>query len=347
MDLNFYKNFNDDLNNLNKLQLSNHFRKHGYKENRIYNAKTFSNYYFDNNIDYNDQNIKIFYESNILKNLVKSIPLNKRPRKIKLLLFTNCQGHHIHAFLTKINIFNKYFDIYTIRNYIDMNEDEKNDFDNLLLDIDIFIYQPVREQHSNNSKNILIKIPDRVIKISMPYTVCNWLWLFGIELHGTLDYLNDYSNLNKNDIENLLKNNIINFNIIERMNNSLAILKEKESTTDIKTHEYIINNYKNKRLFFTKNHLSKYLVIHIGKELLKLLEINIEINEDNFNLGIYNTAIFYPITSYIKNILNLNYDDGIDADNFYIDYFYDYIKKESNEYLINKYNLNENNSIFD
>lgn len=187
----------------------------------------------------------------------------------------------------------------------------------------------------------------------MPYTYCNWLWLFNINIKDSIDCIKKYvqdnsiclNDLNKDNIHNILYNNKIDFNILIRMKNSLNILKEKDRNTDIKTYEFVLENYKNKRLFFTENHLAPPLVFHISKQFLKLLDINIEINE-NENIGCYNTNVFWPISSYINKILNLEYESDSMGDDFYINYFYDYINNMDINELYKKYNLYENNEMY-
>ena len=46
----YYKLFNPDLNNLNNIQISNHWKLFGQKENRIYSIDTFMSKYPNFNI---------------------------------------------------------------------------------------------------------------------------------------------------------------------------------------------------------------------------------------------------------------------------------------------------------
>lgn len=296
----------------------------------------------------NFENIKLFYESIIkhffIKKLKINIPESISPKKINIMIYTNCQGHHLKNVFNNLDIFKKYFNIIILPNYIELGNKQKH-FDYFLKEIDILIYQPIQDNHINNSKNLLKKIPYYVKKISMPYIYCNWLWLFGLEIPNTMKLIKEYSNINSYDINHILKNNEINFNLINRMKESLNLLKEKESDTDIKVHDYIIQNYKEKRLFFTKNHITKPFIINISNQILKLLEINLILEENNIDLGIYNTYQFHPISTYVQNILNLNYYDN-DGDDFYINFFNDYKNNISYDELNKKYHLNENLKMF-
>jgi hypothetical protein len=352
LDLNFYREYNDDLVFMTNDELQNHFDTYGKHENRVYNSKTFSIKYFNNNQDHNDHNIKIFYESKILSNLVKSMNSDRVNKKINIFLFTNCQGHHI-CLLHKINIFEKYFNFYCIRNYCERLDYEEEAFNNINKLCDIFVYQPITSAHFNNTETILANIDPRIFKVSMPYTYCNWLWLFGKDINGSMDFLTKYisnnsiesNNLNNDIINDILYNNKIDFGIFDRMEKSLNILKEKELITDIKTHDFIIENYKRKRLFFTSNHLAPVMIIHIFKQLLNILNINIEINE-NLQLGIYNSITFYPISSYIKNILGLEYQPDSMGDTFYTNFFYDYCNNVCDEEINKKYVSYENQDMY-
>ena len=68
----YYKEFNNDLLNMTDNELINHYNEFGQYEDRVYNAESFSKKYFNNDVDYNEENLKIFYESSILKNIVIS-----------------------------------------------------------------------------------------------------------------------------------------------------------------------------------------------------------------------------------------------------------------------------------
>ena len=348
--INFFKAYNADFKLFDESEIKNYFHLYGKNNNMVYNAKSFSNYYFNNDRDYNDENIKIFYESEILINIVKN--KKNKNEKINIFLFTNCQGHHISAVLQKINIFKNYFSGICIRNYCERNSHEENMFNNINNFCDIFIYQPITSAHFNNTEKILNNLDPHILKISMPYTFCNWLWLFSSNIPNTMNLIKDFIIKEKldnivmdNKISNdILANNLIDFDILSRMNQSMNILKDKESITDIKTSDYILENYKNQRLFFTENHLAPPLVFHIFKQLLNLLQINILVSQD-IKLGVYNKMTFYPISQYIQNILGLNYSDN-EGNIFYINYFKDYCNSIGEEEINKKYNLNENNEIY-
>ena len=124
------------------------------------------------------------------------------------------------------------------------------------------------------------------------------------------------------------------------MERSLNILQEKELNTDIKVADFIINNYKQKRLFHNCNHITKPMIINIVNQVLNILCININENID-IEIGIYNQTILHPISKTIQNILGLEYFDE-EGDQFYIDYIYDYI----NKLPVEKYYNNQSDKMY-
>ena len=337
----FYRLYNNDIYNLNDDELEIHFENFGKNENRVHDARTFSIRYFNNDIDYNDENMEKVFTSPIIANLVKT--KNHRD-KLEILIFSNCQGHKI-SHLLKLNIFNKYFNYMLLANYIELTDENKCNLKVLLSKLDILIYQPIRESGIGiHLKYILDNINiSRVKTVSLTYLYCNWYWLFDPK---SLDILNKYKNLDikREDIHNILTN----FNgeiLINRMEESFKIFEEKEKNVDIKILNYIKQNYKKQRLFFNKNHVTKNVIIYILNELLKILKIDIKL-PNTYDLGVYYSYTFQPISSYVKNILELEFDEDTIGDEFYINYFYDYITNKDLNYLINKYDLNTNPDIF-
>lgn len=341
MNKNFYRLYNDDISHLNDHEIEMHFENYGKNEDRVYDARTFSIKYFNNDIDYIDENMLKVFTSPIIVNLVKT---KNSTEKLEILIFSNCQGHHI-SFINKLNIFKKYFNITLIANYIELNDEIKNNLNIILHKLDILIYQPIRESGIGlQLKYILDNINlSRVKTITLTYLYCNWYWLFDVK---SLYILNEYKNLDikKEDVNYILSN--INGEILKnRMIESFKIFEEKEKTVDIRVLDFIKQNYKKQRLFFNKNHITKPLIIYIINEFFKILKIDIELTND-FYLGIYNSNVFQPISSYIKKKLELEFDEDTIGDEFYINYFYDYINNKDLDYLINTYELNENKDIY-
>lgn len=344
MDLLFYRNYNDDISDLNDIELTNHYNTYGINENRVYDAMSCSIKYFNNSIDYNDSNFKnIFCNSPIITRLVKT---KCHSDKINILIYSNCQGNHI-SLLNKLNIFSKYFKFTYIANYVPFTNDIIEELNSLIPKLDILIYQPIRYSGiGSQQKYILNKInKTHVMTITLTYLYCDWYWIFGTSWKHTISFMDSYKNktILKEEIGNIIHD--IDFKLEERMEKSFEIFKEKEQHLDIKLLDFIKKNYKYKRLFFTKNHVTKPVIIFILNEFLKLTNINIQISDD-FDIGVYNSYIFQPISKYVKEILNLEFQEDPEGDQFYIDFFYDVINDKDNEYLNKKYECNENKNIY-
>jgi len=342
LDLYIYKIYNDDLKHLNDTELKEHFENVGKNEKRIYNLKSLSEIAFDNYEDYNLNYFESIFRSTIISDLIKS---KNNKNKLKVFIFSNCQGNHI-SLLNKIEVFNNYFEFVYLQNYI--NIDDYDYLQKIINTVDIFIYQTIRQSGIGSQLNyILNNIDNRVFKISLSYFYCNWYWLFGTSIIDSLSSLDQYKNkniINRDDIYNILKHH--DFNLKDRMELSFKIFEEKEYNVDIKILPFIRENYKKFRLFFNKNHITKPVIIYFINEVLKKLKINILI-DNTIDIGVYNNNYFQPISSLVKQSLNLEFEEDSIGDDFYIDFFNDYVNNNaSTDFLIEKYENNENPNIY-
>lgn len=265
----------------------------------------------------------------------------------KMAIIGNCQAQGLSHFLLSNNTFNKIYEyIYTKPIYL-MNEDELNYFYTYtILDLDLIIIQPISENFNENVKystqTILNNIKSSCISILFPSLYFNFY-------HPYLCYLNDdngkvgspieyhdkiliklfisYKNYsNQEIIEKYIKifNNIVfisNTMINDNLTLALKNIEERENnfknyivnnTKCIYCYDFIKNNYKEKLLFYSVNHPSKYLLSYISNEILKYLNIPPEIyneNIDPFNnliMPIYNCLKYklkFNITQY-NNLIN-------------------------------------------
>jgi hypothetical protein len=83
---------------------------------------------------------------------------------------------------------------------------------------------------------------------------------------------------------------------------------ERENDWDIKVSKFILKNYQNHQLFYDPNHPTVYFLEYIAIEIMKLLEIDIQLI-DNQNHGLINPDLYeIPIHNSIKEAFNLNYN---------------------------------------
>lgn len=273
---------------------------------------------------------------------------------LNILFCTNCQGEAICQYLKTCEEFNNLFNVDYIENWILLKQTNKNlpKYLNKLKKCDILIYQPLKEKHgklSTETENGLKTILKQNCKlISFPYIYNSAFWPFfhsgsideefypgisGRKLANKEVIISLLNRYNKTEILQKYENDIINFNYNENFKKTMLILKENEKNTTIKVSEFILNNYKNKRLFLTKDHPTKFILIYCANEILKILNINYFINELNFtenyhkmqDSSYHTSKNMWPITKQCSEALNLNYYDK-DAKHFWKNIFVKIIK---------------------
>jgi Polysaccharide biosynthesis enzyme WcbI len=206
--------------------------------------------------------------------------------KLKALFIGNCQNSGLIHYLSK----NKEFSInYEIKQYANWQLIE-NQTSLPMGDIqsaDLFVYQPLRPVHGCYSTDPTIEgsigyyVKDSCIKISYPYIFSSAMWpivqagynqnrWFGSEIIEELVE----KGLNKNDILNLYNENKINWKYQERFKNSLNILKQKESITDIIVSDFIEDNYKNELLFLIPQHPTSSVFLYVANKILEKLNLS-------------------------------------------------------------------------
>ncbi len=267
----------------------------------------------------------------------------------KMAIIGNCQAQGLSHFLFSNNNFNKIYEYIDVKPIYLMTEDELNYFYTYtILELDLIIIQPISENFNENikysTKTILNNIRSDCISILFPSLYFNFY-------HPYLCYLNDengkvgtpidyhdktliklylaYKNFsNEEIIDKYIKilNNIIfisNNMINDNLKLALQNIEERENnfknyivnnTKCIFCYDFIKNNYQENLLFYSVNHPSKYLLSYVSNEILKYLNIQPEIyneNIDPFNnliMPIYNCLKYtlkFDITQY-NNLINDN-----------------------------------------
>lgn len=263
----------------------------------------------------------------------------------KICALTNCQGNDIFQAMRTLPIVQEQFTFKMFANYAD------NDMNAVIAGVkeaDIILYQPLPladiqkmlHHHADgpipatratySPEYLLTFKKAEAITISIPYIYCNWLWSV-YTYHSTLHDGNVIKNLlTKHSPEKILhmyRNNEINFELKARMEASIEILKDKEKNTDVKVVEYILENYKHKRLFYICNHITKHIAIHCANQVLQFIGIP-EVIPENTNIGEHNDKRYSKIDRYAKTELGLHYDDEDDNAS---DYCYRIIKSYINK----------------
>ena len=223
-------------------------------------------------------------------------------------IYANCQGTiGLHFYLKKLF---PQWNFYIMINYGYIKNMLKFNY-SIINKLDIFIYQPLDIKHGvystsiDNKESVINFLNDNCIKISFPYIYNDAFWclvpkewdsyaiptdkeIHGININGCHNseiILNLKNNQNKTlkEILILFINNLIDFKFEERFNNTIDIFKKKETLCNIKVVDFIINNYRKKNLFLTKNHPTSYIFEHMLKQILNILNIQKSLDLFDFN----------------------------------------------------------------
>lgn len=254
--------------------------------------------------------------------------------KLKCLLIGNCQNDGLMYYLSLSKEFSEMYDMKHYTNWQlirDNCEVPMNDIQNS----DLFIYQPLRIVHGCYSTDPTVEgsigyyVKDTTVKISYPYIFSSSMWplvqkgkniniWFGSEVINNL-LLNG---LKRNDIIDLYHKNEIKWDYKNRFKNSIEILKQKESITDIKVSNFIEENLLDKLLFLIPQHPTSVVFLYVTNQILKSLNMK-ELDEDiiktvndrNIPDSTYDHPTgMHPLHESLIEELNLNYG---------IEYLYD------------------------
>jgi len=266
-----------------------------------------------------------------------------------ILFYGNCQ---LFAILKTLNLSKEYV-ITNIRCWNnDINEEY---FRNVIINSNIIITQHINDNYRNvdylsTSYIVKHKIPTcKLIIIDSCYFDFYYFDLTYIQfnnevLHNPIDY--HYNKMiecykNNQTIEYYINNFVNNLHLksTEELdniaNNSLNKLylkymtnKEKYSEPHmyvIQTYDYIKNNYKNKLLFYSINHPTKYLIQFISEKIVDILQIK---NTIDYNIDVLNSPKCILYKCILKNInfdineynpLTLGYTDITQITQLYYD----------------------------
>jgi len=267
---------------------------------------------------------------------------------MKIIFYTNCQSMGI---IPNLQLNMKNIEICRITNYSYINN-KMNLPIQLLNDCDIFIYQPIDKRHGiystekEQEQNILSYLKPNCLKISFPYIYNSGIWGITKDAIDKDDGTecgnrNAIHNLKCNSLEEVIemyhKNNI-DFNYELRFESSLEKLQEKEQKCDIKVSEFIKNNIKNHKLFFTQNHPTPYLFAFISNNILNKIKTHFpsKITREEYEFTDHNELCNgpkWPISKSDIEYWKFTYIQlpEEDADNYYIELITKYYNNIKNK----------------
>lgn len=112
-----------------------------------------------------------------------------------------------------------------------------------------------------------------------------------------VNYINNENLVDKEYLNNLAEKSLNE--LLSRYNKNMEIYK-RDNIFIISTHEYIKNNYKDKLLFYSMNHPTKYVIQFICEEIIKILNVS---NTINYNIEFLNNTkcILYKSIQQVVN----------------------------------------------
>lgn len=112
-----------------------------------------------------------------------------------------------------------------------------------------------------------------------------------------------------NDIISLYNDNSINFNIKNRVINYYDILQKHDEICNIKVCDFIKQNIRKYKLFYTQNHPTSYIMAHCVNQIFKILGVSFELDVFSYPLNVTHiSSASYPHSLYDKQYWNFEYN---------------------------------------
>lgn len=255
---------------------------------------------------------------------------------MKILIYANCQQLSIKYFLS---LYYKNIEFVDIANYQFILDDTWN-IDNIKFkDIDVVLYQPVSAKFGYKStdpsveNNLLTRFSDNCVKISFPYIYNSVIWIiippaFGDGAVGgwgnTEKYVNcepilklKHQGYNLNQVLDMYSKGNIDFEIPKRVEQYYKMLQEKDDVCDVKIIDFIKENIRKYKLFFTQNHPTSYITAHCSNQIFKILESSFKV--DIFSHALNVTKISsnsYPHSLYDKEYWKFEYNSTYSSEQY-------------------------------
>jgi hypothetical protein len=243
-------------------------------------------------------------------------------------LHGNCHVNTIKGYLRSNEEFNARYGICEIP-LIQLNKDGHIDM-NLLKHLDVFVHQDIRkdnqfgERLSDEYNRQFLK--RECVDITIPNLFGYGRMFFPGHCSNPYNYVCEYNtlgllpgadraliecfekNMSVEQICNyLLKNPYSNIEIINNFNENVRKLREREKNWDIPVTDFLMENYKDKKLFHDPNHPTLFVMKYITEKLLDML--GIKDRHLSYDVAMNDWEVFiYPC---VMNALGMSYDNQI------------------------------------
>ncbi len=207
------------------------------------------------------------------------------------ILYGNCQiSDYIYRILKGESSFASEYEIipyvnHDRSNYITL----KNIDENHLRECDLFIYQPLGENHGvYSTSNILKYLKEECIALSLPYIYNSAMYTVyfeqATERWSVTSLINTgwreimkliLDEKSENEVMELYDSHSLNFYFEERFKECISNLQNRELECDIAVSDFILSNFEKKRLFLTQNHLTRFFYVEIVNSIFKKLGMEV------------------------------------------------------------------------
>ena len=275
---------------------------------------------------------------------------------LNIVFWMDCRANGlIHYLKNKIEFNPIKYEIHILGGFSEkryLSEENHNIPIDVLKNTDIFIYQFIDKHYLKYStdpllkkENVLSYLSDTCIKIGLQGAHMDCFWpIIPDSNNYNIEFFNSIKDNTENEITTAFHNKQLNFNLQKRFDYNIEYsmsrdehwtngFKDDSNHFIISSIDFIKNNYKEYRLFFTHCHPTSYIFIHQTNEIINILN-----KCYNFNFELYNDIFSYDIrfpgipdgdwkdSSYIIKELDVKFINDID-DNYYLNYI---LKRHNN-----------------
>ncbi|VXD24938.1 WcbI family polysaccharide biosynthesis putative acetyltransferase [Planktothrix paucivesiculata] len=213
--------------------------------------------------------------------------------KKKCFFYANCQQGILIKYLQESQEFINKYEIKMIGGLVhEFLQGEKKLDDNSLKEADLFIYQPVREEHGFlSSESVKNRLKPDCFCISFPSLYftgyhpqyypnpkikTNHVYPFGMIYHGdrNIDKFLEQGYSQEELIKRICDENFYQeAELIDHVHSTLEELRNRENGLTIKVADFIESKYQYDYLFYTHNHPSDILGIYVVNQILSVLNM--------------------------------------------------------------------------
>jgi|GEM_PF-6655379 len=258
-------------------------------------------------------------------------------------IYGNCQGRAFAAFLNNNPVFKKNYHYLPLTPCNLISGPEIDDFINKeVKKLDLFIYIPISDDYRNDykfsSNFFLSQVQSHCLKVAFPslyFYVYDRQMTYLTDKNGTrvsrpheyhdkilikmfmtyrhlnneeifqkyLEYIHTPGNFNKTE---LVEAAVSNYKELKRREDLLTA--DKRNDCILKVADFIHEQYQAKRLFYSLNHPSRYIYLHLRKQLFHYLQI--ENDEADIDRALDpHTDFIFGIFPPVRTYLGLTFED--------------------------------------